>query len=150
MSDGATVGFLSGNWHVVREILDRRSGQAGEFRGEARFTPAAAGGQVLDYSEQGEVRFGAHRGPAGRTLRYLGRPDGSADVQFADGRPFYRLDLRPGSCEAVHPCRADSYAVTVTRLSPDCFCEVWQVAGPEKDYELRTTYQRAAAGGPIG
>lgn len=143
MSVGATVGFLSGHWRVVREIRDHRSGHEGVFRGEARFVPAA-GGQILDYAEEGELRFGGHHGPARRTLRYLGRPDGSADVQFADGREFYRLDLSPGSCQAVHPCRADRYAVTVTRHGSDSFSEIWQVAGPDKDYELRATYERAA------
>lgn len=143
MGVGATVGFLSGSWHVVREIADRRTGQDGVFRGVARFVPAESG-QVLEYAEQGELRFGGHRGPATRMLRYRGRPDGSADVRFADGREFYRLDLSAGLCAAVHWCRADRYSVTVTRLTDDTFTEVWQVAGPDKDYELRTTYRRSA------
>jgi hypothetical protein len=64
-------------------------------------------------------------------------------VRFADGGEFYLLDLRSGIWQAVHPCRADEYRVTVTRLGPDSFREIWQVEGRDKDYELRTTYLRA-------
>ena len=95
-----------------------------------------ADGQVLEYTENGELEFGSHRGPACRSLIYRRRPDGAADVRFADGRDFYRLDLRSGSWQAEHPCRADQYLVTVTRLDADSFTETWQVTGPDKDYEL--------------
>jgi hypothetical protein len=140
-----TVGYLAGDWDVVREIADHRSGQAGEFRGRASFrsAPDCARGDVLDFAEQGELRFGGHRGPASRSLRYHGRADGGADVRFADGRAFFGLDLRYGSCRAVHLCRADRYAVTVTWLSPDCFTEIWRVTGPEKDYDMTTVFTRA-------
>jgi Family of unknown function (DUF6314) len=139
-----TVGYLVGEWDVVRQIADHRSGLAGSFRGRACFRPPSPGSPVLEFTEQGELQFGGHRGPAGRSLRYYGREDGGADVRFADGRDFYRLDLRAGICEAVHPCRADRYAVTVTRLSADSFTEVWQVVGPAKDYDLTTVYTRTA------
>ena len=124
-------------------ITDRRSGQGGFFRGQARFLPSADGGG-LEYTENGELQFGDHHGPASRSLSFHGRADGTADVRFADGREFYRLDLRTGHCEAVHLCRADQYHVTVTRLGADAFAETWQVGGPNKDYELRTLYRRAA------
>jgi len=146
-----TMGYLAGEWDVVREIADHRTGQAGSFRGRASFRPrpgsAAAepggpGRAVLEFTEQGELKFAGHRGPASRSLRYVGRGDGSAAVCFADGRDFYALDLRSGSCRAVHPCRADRYSVTVTRLSPDAFTEVWQVTGPAKDYDLTSVYTR--------
>jgi Family of unknown function (DUF6314) len=141
---GGTVGYLAGDWDVVREIADHRSGQAGEFRGRASFqyAPDSGGGRVLDFTERGELRFGGHRGPASRSLRYHGRADGGADVRFVDGRAFFGLDLRFGSCRAVHPCRADRYAVTVTWLSPDCFTEIWRVTGPDKDYDMTTVYTR--------
>jgi hypothetical protein len=150
-----TVGYLAGDWDVVREIADHRTGQAGSFRGQASFRPAAAGhasaagqqgsldGRVLDFTEHGELRLGSHRGPASRSLRYYGRSDGSADVRFSDGREFYRLDLSYGSSKAAHPCRADRYVVTVTRLSADAFSEVWRVTGPAKDYDMTTVYTRA-------
>jgi hypothetical protein len=153
LPDG-TLGYLAGEWDVVREIADHRTGVAGSFRGQASLRPrptsadadADAGsldGDVLEFTEHGELRFGAHRGPASRRLRYYGRSDGSADVRFADDREFYRLDLRSGSCRAVHPCRADRYAVTVTWLSEDSFTEVWQVTGPAKDYDMTSVYTRA-------
>ena len=100
-------------------------------------------GRVLAYRERGELRFGSHRGPASRCLLILDLGDGTADVRFADGREFYRLDLRSGACQAAHPCRADQYLVTVTQLSEDSYTETWRVAGPDKDYELVTNYTRA-------
>jgi hypothetical protein len=137
------VDYLRGDWDVERQITDRRSGQDGVFRGRARFLPSADGGS-LEYTENGELRFGSHHGPASRSLSYHGRADGAADVRFADGREFYRLDLQSGRCEADHPCRPDLYHVIVTRLGSDAFAETWQVAGPGKDYELRTLYRRTA------
>jgi hypothetical protein len=156
---GQTIEFLRGDWNVERRITDRRTGQDGVFSGVARFRPAAGlqgaaglqvttGAEVLEYTEDGELRLGSHRGPARRSLLYCGRANGEADVRFADGREFYRLDLRTGTWQADHPCRADRYHVTVTRLSPDSFTETWQVAGPDKDYELETTYRRAGTGVP--
>ena len=138
---GWIIEFLRGDWDVERLITDRRSGQDGAFRGTAWFRPTADS-DVLEYTEDGELQFGSHHGPARRSLIYRGRADGAADVRFADGREFYRLDLRAGAWQADHPCRADSYHVTITRLSPDSFTEVWRVAGPDKDYELDTTYRR--------
>jgi len=144
------VDYLCGDWDVVRQIVDHRTGQHGVFRGQASFRPSADG-KVLEYAEDGELEFGSHRGPASRALIYAARPDGTADVRFADGREFYQLDLREGSWQAEHPCRADQYLVTVTRLTADSFTETWHVSGPGKNYELRTSYQRAgrlAAGEP--
>jgi hypothetical protein len=136
-----TIEFLRGDWSVERRICDRRAGQDGSFRGTARFR-SFGDSQLLECTEDGELRYGSHHGPAQRRLVYSGRADGAADVRFADGREFYRLDLRTGNWQAEHPCRADSYHVTITRLSPDSFTETWQVAGPAKDYELMTTYRR--------
>jgi hypothetical protein len=148
---GSTVDFLTGDWNVVRLISDFRTGRSGSFLGTASFRPAndiagPAGGQdreTLGYTEQGELQFGDHRGPASRTLVYQGREDGGADVRFADGREFFRLDLGSGTCEAAHPCRDDQYLVTVTRLTADSFAETWRVSGPAKDYQMTATYTRA-------
>lgn len=136
-----TIEFLRGDWSVERQIRDRRAGQDGSFRGTARFR-ASADGYGLEYAEDGDLRYGSHHGTARRRLIYSGRADGAADVRFADGREFYRLDLRPGNWEAEHPCSADRYHVSITRLSQDSFTETWQVTGPDKDYELMTTYRR--------
>lgn len=137
---GATLDFLIGDWNVARQISDSASGRGGTFLGTATFRPD---GPVVRYTEQGELTFGDHRGPASRELIYASRADGAADVRFRDGREFFRLDLGPGSCQAEHLCRADRYEVTVTRISPDSFTETWHVTGPGKDYELAARYQRS-------
>jgi hypothetical protein len=148
---GSTVDFLSGDWTLMRRISDHRTGQVGSFHGTASFCPSATSqpGRTLTYVESGELRLGSHRGPAGRSLLVLDAGDGTADVRFSDGREFYRLDLRTGSWTAAHPCRADRYNVTITRLSPDSYAETWRVTGPSKDYELRTTYTRAGTGATV-
>lgn len=148
----STVEFLSGDWNVERRIRDHRGGQVGSFSGTASFRSGAdsAAGRTLAYAESGELRLGNHRGPAGRSLLVIDAGDGTADVRFADGREFYRLDLRAGSCAAAHPCRADRYLVTVTRLSGDSYAETWRVTGPDKDYELQTTYTRMGPVSPEG
>jgi uncharacterized protein DUF6314 len=155
------LGFLCGTWRVERRLADHRSGSAGWFRGTARFEPprredppdnskrragepdGVAGEDELAYREEGELAFGEHRGPACRSLIYRRRPDGTADVLFADGREFYRLDPRPGRWQARHPCGRDEYVLYGRVLSPGVFEERWQVSGPDKDYEIMTTLTRA-------
>lgn len=144
MDVSGTLGYLSGDWYLERLISDHRTGRSGVFRGQASFRPSADD-QELEYREDGELEFGSYHGPASRSLIYRGRSDGAADVRFADGREFYRLDLQSGSCQAEHPCRADQYLVTVTRRSPVSFTEAWRAAGPGKDYELTATYTRPGA-----
>jgi hypothetical protein len=146
---GPTLDFLRGSWRVDRLLADFRSGQRGTFAGTAAFSPWIDRGPAegeLAYHEQGELRFGAHLGPASRSLLYRPVPDGSAEVLFADRRPFYRLDLRSGCWQAEHPCNRDLYAVTIRVLGPDCFTEHWRTSGPGKDYEITTTMTRT--GGP--
>jgi hypothetical protein len=159
--DTGTLGFLRGHWLLAREISDHRTRRTGTFIGRASFLPsdAAAGsgrlaeaaeleapgqdpGARLAYREQGELTLGGHRGPAWRELILLGTRDGAADVLFADGRGFYRLDLRSGYWQARHPCAEDSYLVTVTVLGADSFTESWRVLGPAKDYTMTATLTR--------
>jgi hypothetical protein len=139
-----TLAYLSGDWHLERLISDHRTGQHGVFRGQASFRPSADD-QVLEYREDGELDFGSYHGRASRSLIYRGCSDGTAAVRFSDGREFYRLDLRTGSWQAEHSCRADQYLVTVTRRSPVSFTETWRVAGPGKDYDMTATYTRPGA-----
>ncbi len=151
---GTTRDFLRGSWWAERELADHRSGQPGSFLGMATFSAEAVdpgtGMDVDDgmlvYHERGELRFGRHRGPASRSLLYRPKPDGSAEVLFADGRPFYLLDLRSGFWEAEHPCGADHYLVTVRVLGADSLTEHWRALGPDKDYLMKTTLTRI--GGP--
>jgi Family of unknown function (DUF6314) len=141
---GSTLGYLQGQWSLTRRITDNRLQQAGQFDGQATFlpVPAEADGARLEYRERGELSFGGHNGPAFRSLILLGTPDGAADVLFADGRAFYRLDLRSGYWQAEHPCRQDRYLVTVSVRSADRFTESWQVRGPDKDYDMAATLVR--------
>lgn len=142
-----TARFLLGEWDVVREVRDHRSGKTGAFRGTARLVPEPRGsaGIVLSYREHGELTFASYRGPASRSLSYRERPDGAADVRFADGRPFYQLDLRGGHCRAEHRCGADRYVVFLRVLSGDSFTETWRVTGPAQDYEMTTTFVRTGS-----
>jgi Family of unknown function (DUF6314) len=141
---GTTRDFLRGCWRAERELADYRSGQRGSFQGMATFTAENAdpGTGTLAYHEQGELSFGRHTGPASRSLLYRPGPDGSAEVLFADGRPFYLLDLRTGYWQAEHPCGADHYVVAVRVLSADSLTEHWRARGPEKDYSMTTTLTR--------
>lgn len=143
---GGTLEFLRGHWQVERAITDFAAGQSGSFAGVAVCDWAGDGpAGVLSYVEQGELRFGGHRGPASRSVLYARGPDGAVDVRFVDGRPFYRLDLRSGSWAAEHPCGADNYVVTVRILGPDTYLERWRVSGPGKDYVMTTTMTRISA-----
>jgi hypothetical protein len=148
-----TLAFAAGHWRIERVLADLRSGTEGRFTGEAVLSdpdpagptvpaPVPAPGAALCYLETGELRFGTHTGPATRSLRYQGRPDGTVDVRFADGHLFYRLDLRSGHCAAVHQCRADRYEITYLVLGEDVMEERWRVLGPDKDYQATATLTR--------
>jgi hypothetical protein len=154
-----TLAFVAGHWRIERVLADHRSGTEGRFTGQALLSePGAPGpgaaparpgpahpggpGAALIYLETGELRFGPHTGPATRSLRYQGLPDGTVDVRSADGHLFYRLDLRSGHCAAVHQCRADRYEITYLVLGEDTMEEHWRVRGPEKDYEATATLIR--------
>jgi hypothetical protein len=136
-----TLAFLRGRWHLERRLADHRTGVCGTFTGDAEFA-GTDDPSVLRYVEHGDLRFGGHAGPAGRTLLCLGRPGGAVDVRFADGREFYRLDLGPGECQARHLCGADRYAVSYRVLAHDLLEEHWQVLGPQKAYDSVTALRR--------
>ena len=66
---GGTLEFLRGHWQVERAITDFASGQSGSFAGLARCDRQAGGDTAaLAYHEEGELRFGGHRGPASRSV----------------------------------------------------------------------------------
>jgi Family of unknown function (DUF6314) len=134
------VQFLRGRWRVERRLTDHVTGTTGTFDGAAVFAESAPA--TLEYHEQGELRFGTYRGEASRRLTYRGRPDGTADVYFDDGRDFYHLDPRPGRWQGEHPCGRDHYTLAAARLGAGTFRERWQVRGPDKDYEITTTLIR--------
>lgn len=160
------AGYLSGCWSIERTVYDLRAGVQGSFRGTAGFRPDAAedcaaedgagedgsvdgrpgnavAGPALLHVEEGELMWGGGAAqPASRTLRLRPRPDGTAEVDFADGRYFHDLDLRSGRWTAVHPCAADRYEGTFTAVTADEWHLEWRVAGPAKDQLLRSVYRR--------
>ncbi|MGV9991422.1 DUF6314 family protein [Streptomyces sp. NPDC003374] len=135
------LGFLAGRWRVERSVRDLASGEAGSFTGSTAFTALDGGG--LLHRESGTFVWRGAARPAGRTLRFLpGAAPGTADVRFADGRPFHDLDLRSGRHLAGHPCAADLYRGEFTVLDADRWRTVWRVRGPAKDLVLTTDYTR--------
>ncbi|MFG2287275.1 DUF6314 family protein [Streptomyces sp. NPDC048595] len=139
--------YLAGRWRVERTVQDLRAGVEGAFRGTAEFRPAGAGeptaGEELLHVEEGRLIWDGTEYPASRTLRLRPRSDGTAEIRFADGRPFHDLDLRGGRWTAVHPCSADRYAGTFTTVAADEWLLSWRVTGPAKDQLLRSVYRRA-------
>ncbi|MGV9250345.1 DUF6314 family protein [Streptomyces sp. NPDC003697] len=93
--------------------------------------------------ESGTFVWRGVRRPAERTLLFLrAGPPGTAEVRFADGRPFHDLDLRSGRHVADHPCAADLYRGEFTVRDRDHWRTVWRVRGPAKDLVLTTDYAR--------
>lgn len=135
------LAHLAGSWHVERAVRDLASGGEGRFRGTTVFGPLEGGG--LLHEESGTFTWQGVPRPAERTLRFLPGPvPGTADVRFADGRPFHGLDLRTGRHTADHPCSADLYRGEFAALDTDHWRSLWRVAGPAKDLLLTTEYTR--------
>ncbi|WP_019356551.1 DUF6314 family protein [Streptomyces sp. AA1529] len=139
-----TLSYLAGEWSVRREVLDRSSGRRGRFDGRAEFR-AGTGDEWL-HVEQGVFEWDGVRREAGRTLRLLPGPAGTAEVAFADGRFFHALDLRSGRWTAEHQCGADLYEADFTVVSPAEWRLRWLVHGPAKDQLLDSRYHRPAHG----
>ncbi|MEU6574670.1 DUF6314 family protein [Streptomyces sp. NPDC046805] len=142
------LAHLAGRWRVERTVLDLASGDEGRFEGVAAFGPMSTeGGPAPDggllYSESGMFTWQGVARPAERTLRFLpGARPGTADVRFADGRPFHDLDLTSGRYVTDHPCAADLYRGEFTVRDADHWRSVWRVGGPAKDLLLTTDYAR--------
>lgn len=134
------VRFLAGSWSVERELYEGGSGRSGRFTGTADFHRAEDGGWL--HAEEGVLEWGGEAREAERTLRLRPLADGTAEVSFADGRPFHTLDLRTGHWSAVHQCAADRYEGTFTVLSVHEWRLRWRVHGPHKDQVLDSVYRR--------
>jgi hypothetical protein len=136
--------YLGGHWRMERTVRDLASGDLGRFTGTTVFGPLEGGdrGGGLLHQESGTFTWHGVARPAERTLRFLAGPDGTADVRFADGRPFHHLDLTAGRYTADHPCSADLYRGEFTVRDADHWRTVWRVRGPAKDLELTTDYAR--------
>lgn len=135
------LGYLTGSWLVRRSVRDLASGEVGEFRGRTVFQALDGGG--LLHRESGRFLWQGIARPAERTLRFLPRSvPGTAQVRFADGRPFHDLDLRSGKHLTDHPCAADLYRGEFTVQDAGHWRTVWRVGGPAKDLVLTTDYTR--------
>ncbi|MFJ3664323.1 DUF6314 family protein [Streptomyces sp. NPDC090119] len=134
------LGFLAGRWRVTRTVRDLAGADEGHFEGHTTFAPVPDG---LLHEEAGEFTWQGVTRPATRTLRFVpGSVPGTAEVRFADGRPFHDLDLRGGRHIAGHPCAADFYRGEFTVTDADHWRSVWRVGGPKKDLVLTTDYVR--------
>ncbi|GGW50035.1 hypothetical protein GCM10010503_28700 [Streptomyces lucensis JCM 4490] len=135
------LAHLAGRWRVRRSVRDLAGGAGGHFEGATVFSPLDGGG--LLHVESGTFTWQGVARPATRTLRFLpGSAPGTADVRFADGRPFHELDLTSGHCAVVHPCAADLYRGEFTVRDPAHWRSRWRVGGPAKDLLLTTDYAR--------
>ncbi|MFH9979555.1 DUF6314 family protein [Streptomyces sp. NPDC017179] len=135
------LAYLAGTWRVRRSVRDLADGGTGEFTGTTVFGDLDGGG--LLHRESGTFVWQGVARPAERTLRFLpGSVPGTADVRFADGRPFHDLDLRSGRHLAGHPCAADLYRGEFTVRDAGHWRTVWRVGGPAKDLVLTTDYAR--------
>lgn len=136
------LAYLAGRWQVSRSVRDLASGAEGEFTGVTEFRGDGEAPGGLLHLESGTFVWQGVARPAERTLRFLPGPGGTADVRFADGRPFHDLDLTSGRHVADHPCSADLYRGEFTVRDADHWRTVWRVGGPAKDLVLRTDYAR--------
>ncbi|MFE2043949.1 DUF6314 family protein [Streptomyces sp. NPDC059477] len=140
------LAYLAGRWRVERTVRDLGGGDEGRFTGTTVFEALAGGG--LLHREAGTFVWRGVARPAERTLRFLpGAVPGTADVRFADGRPFHDLDLRTGRHIADHPCSADLYRGEFTVTDADHWRTLWRVGGPAKDLLLVTGYEREPGDG---
>ncbi|MEU6283570.1 DUF6314 family protein [Streptomyces sp. NPDC047028] len=135
------LAHLRGSWRVERSVRDLAGGDEGRFHGVTVFGPLDGGG--LLHEESGTFTWRGVSRPATRTLRFLpGATPGTAEVRFADGRPFHTLNLTSGRWIAEHPCAADRYRGEFAVLDTDHWRAVWRVGGPAKDLVLTTGYTR--------
>lgn len=130
-----------GEWHMSRQIMDRFADQRGTLSGTATLT--AQGGQGLQYDEAGIFQLG-QGAPMQATRRYHWIFDETGvQVRFANGDPFHSFAPDSQSQGTDHPCGPDLYRVRYDfRGWPD-WTAVWDVAGPAKDYTMKTSYCRA-------
>jgi len=142
-----TLRFLLGTWTLERSIADHRSGIRGIFEGSATLVEVPNGRSCnlsggARYDETGHLQFGAHTGPASRSLEYALLNRTTVLLYFTDGRPFADLDLRSGAWRSIHHCGQDRYELTTFVRSHSEVQERWRVQGPAKDYRASATLRR--------
>lgn len=135
----ATQSFFAGRWQMIRIIENVTEGIIGEFWGEARFEPDGTG---LTCRENGVLRFRGTDYHAERASLWRFPGGGRVEVRYEDGRPFH--DFIADDPEAVHECGEDLYRVAYD-FERDAWTSVWEVSGPDKDYQMTTRYRRIKA-----
>lgn len=127
---------FAGRWRFERRIEDATLPDA-TVRGRAEWL---ARGTALLYVETGLLTMQAQP-PMQTTRRYLWQ-DGLR-VFFEDGRFFHQVPPQGGA--ALHDCPPDTYHVQYDFADWPQFETLWRVAGPRKDYRMRTRYWRDPA-----
>jgi hypothetical protein len=133
--------FLCGEWRLARRLVALDTLHSGTAEGQASFR--LVGERLeLEYCETAEVHFADYCGRATREHRYRLVEPGCAEVCFADGRLFHRLDLRRGRWRAEHVCGEDVYRGSFRVLGPGLWVARWRVRGPRKNLRIVSVYQR--------
>lgn len=138
--------WFAGGWTFERELTEgaarHRVGGIATFTETDRRIPESL--YSLDFLESGELRLDGSEQSLSVERRLVHHAtEAGIDVRFAHGGRYVTLDLAGGSCVAQHPCKADTYLITVYFDDPDTWTEHWQVTGPTKDYTATTRYRRA-------
>jgi hypothetical protein len=129
-----------GDWHISRRITDRFADQLGTLEGVAVLR--AEGAKGLIYEETGTLLLGtAAPMQANRSYLWTFGPDAVA-VRFANGDPFHDFAPDGQSQGSDHLCGADMYKVSYDFRDWPAWTATWSVAGPAKDYTMRTRYAR--------
>lgn len=134
--DEATERYFRGRWQMMRIIENLPEGVIGEFWGEAVFQPD---GQGLTCRENGVLRFRGVDYHAERRSLWRFPDRARVEVQYEDGRPFH--DFATDAPVAEHLCGEDHYRVSY-QFGDDVWLSRWEVAGPQKDYQMSTRYRR--------
>lgn len=134
--------YFLGEWRLVRLIRDCRAGQSYRLDGAARFSATDPQGQEALYSETGSFEAGGIQLQTERRYHYRWLANGTAEVRFADGRPFHDLAPQDGLCRVTHLCGADLYRGRYRLLGPDRWRLAWHVTGPRKALVLSAEYRR--------
>lgn len=142
-ADQSLFDMLRGRWRLTRKIADRAAGLNGRFEGVAIFLTTAAP-LSLDYRETGTLSFGPFEHAAERQYRWRFRAPDRASVFFDDGRFFHTLRPMNGIAEVHHDCAPDRYEGRYVFEAPDRWTQAWRVAGPRKDYDMESLFERDA------
>lgn len=130
-----SLAALAGRWRLDRHIA-HSDGSINRFEGEAQFRRS---GPRLIHEETGRLIVGNQALTA--TRRYVWEQRGkSLHIYFDDMRPFHSLPLGAETCETVHLCDPDRYAVAYDFRDWPRWSAVWSVEGPRKAYVMTSHF----------